>query len=108
MPLIELTTLLTTTFVPAITPIIPTAAAKASAVYASGAVAWVEPDGFLRMLARADGGLVFHAQRGRTTVRHEYLGGHGPLLFYTKSDLPLRLPDACQTVAVKSIWKRNM
>ncbi|MEO2003157.1 MAG: hypothetical protein ABGY41_03575 [Candidatus Poribacteria bacterium] len=108
MPLIELTTLLTTTVVPAITTIITTAAAKASAIYASGAVAWVEPDGFLRMLGRADGGLVFHAQRGRAAVRHEYLGGHGALLFYTKSDLPLRLPDGCQTVAVKSIWKRSV
>jgi len=108
MPLTELMTMLTTTVAPTVGGVVASAVAKANAIQASGAVAWIAPDDFLRMLGQADGALVFHSQRGRARIRHEYLGGYRNMLFYTKSDLQLRLPDGCQTVPVKSIWQRNV
>ncbi|MBT3271102.1 hypothetical protein HN371_28430 [Candidatus Poribacteria bacterium] len=108
MPIFELGLILSNTVVPAVAGLITAAVTKANGINAMGPVAWVDADDFLRSLKRADAPLVFHSQRGRAEIRHEYLGSCRGLLLYTKSDLPLHLPAECETVRVKSIWRRRV
>ena len=105
MPPVNLTMMLSTTIIPMLTGVIAAAANKANAIHTSGAVAWLDPDEFQRALGQAEGSLVLHSERGRSKTRHEYLASHRGLLFYTKAHRALRLPEGCQELAVKSIWK---
>ncbi len=80
------------------------AAAIAQAVKASGVIVRMEPEEFLAILHRQPGTLVVHATGGFFSASYQYLTSYKGLAFFTKSTLPLRLPDDCEVVNAKAIW----
>jgi hypothetical protein len=80
------------------------AAAVAQAIKASGAIVRVEPDDFLRIVARQTGPLVVHATGGFFSTSYQYLSSYKGLAFFTKSASPLTLPSGCELVVAQKIW----
>jgi hypothetical protein len=79
------------------------AAAIAQAIKASGAIVRVEPEDFLRILARQDAPLVVWAGGRVFRSRFQYLTAYKGLVFYAKSAAPLYLPDKTETIQAKKI-----
>ena len=82
------------------------AAAQAvlTASRACGIFVVVDADEFRVVLDRIDKPLVVVARRGRWNVKHEYLTSYGGLVFYTKAEAPIALPEAAEVVESKKIW----
>ena len=80
------------------------AAAIAQAIKASGAIVSVEPDEFVKIIAKADRPLVVMAQGGVFKKHHEYLSAYKGLIFHTRSRSLLMLPGGVELVAAKQIW----
>jgi hypothetical protein len=80
------------------------AAAAAQAIKASGAIVRVEPDDFLEILRRQQEPLVVHATGGLFSTSYQYLSSYKGLAFYTKSPVPMRLPNGCEIVQARKIW----
>lgn len=76
----------------------------AQAIKASGAIVRVEPDEFLRILARSADVLVVSAPGGFLSGGHEYLTSYKGLAFFTNSPRPLTLPDGVEVIAAQKIW----
>jgi hypothetical protein len=80
------------------------AAAIAQAIKASGAIVRVEPNDFLRILWRQEEPLVIQATGGFFSTNYQYLSSYKGLAFFTKSPLPLTLPDGAEIVQAQKIW----
>ena len=80
------------------------AAAIAHAIKASGAIVRVEPEDFLRILARQDAPLVVWTASKVFRSRFQYLAAYKGLVFFTKSAEPLYLPDKTETIQAKKIF----
>jgi hypothetical protein len=80
------------------------AAAIAHAVKASGVLVRVEPDEFLRLLARIELPLIVTAGPSFLDSGTKYLTSYKGLAFFTKSREPLHLPGAAELVQAKTIW----
>jgi hypothetical protein len=80
------------------------AAAVAQAIKASGAIVRVEPADFLSILGRQQQPLVVHATGGFFSTNYQYLSSYKGLAFYTKSPMPLDLPNGCEVVMAGKIW----
>ena len=76
----------------------------AQAIKASGVVVRVEPDEFLKVLARGADPLVVTAPGGFLSSGHEYLFSYKGLAFFTNSSEPLALPDGAEVIAAQRIW----
>jgi len=79
------------------------AVAMAQAIKASGAIVQVTTDNFLTILSKTDRPLVVIAQGGTFKKNYQYLSAYKGLIFYTKSDSPLNLPQV-ELIAAKQIW----
>lgn len=79
-------------------------AAIAQAIRASGAIVRVEANDFMIILSKADKPVVVCATSGFRKKRHEYLTGYKGLVFYTKSNVPLRLTSETELIVAKKIW----
>ena len=80
------------------------AAAIAQAIKASGAIVSVEPDEFVKIIAKAEKPLVVMAQGGAFKKHYQYLSTYKGLVFHTKSRTLLMLPGGVELVAAKQIW----
>jgi len=80
------------------------AAAIAQAIKASGAIVRVEPDEFMKLVARMRDPLVVNAVGGFLSTKYQYLFSYKGLAFYTKSPDPLPLPTSAEVVTARSIW----
>lgn len=80
------------------------AAAIAQAIKASGVIVRVESLDFLDIVERQQGPLVVHATGGFLSTNYQYLTSYKGLAFFTKSDVPLRLPNDTELVQAKKIW----
>jgi hypothetical protein len=80
------------------------AAAIAQAIKASGAIVRVEPEDFIRILARTSKPLVVIAKGGIFKPNYQYLTAYKGLFFFTKSDKELLLSGDNEIVAAKQIW----
>jgi hypothetical protein len=80
------------------------AAAIAQAIKASGAIVQVSPDDFTRIISRASEPLVVHATGGVFTTNYQYLSSYKGLVFFTKSPVPLDLPQRVELVVASKIW----
>ena len=80
------------------------AAEVAQAIKASGAIVRVEPQEFLKLLAKQEAPLVVCAAGGLFSITYEYLFGYKGLAFYAKSRDALPLPSRAETVVARSIW----
>ncbi|HWM92147.1 MAG TPA: hypothetical protein VN493_15390 [Thermoanaerobaculia bacterium] len=78
--------------------------ATAQAIKASGAIVRVEPEDFLKILARSAEPLVVSAPGGFLSGGHEYLTSYKGLAFFTNSPKPLDLPEGAEVVAAQKIW----
>jgi hypothetical protein len=76
----------------------------AQAIKASGAIVRVEPEDFLRILARSADPLVVTAPGGFLSSGHEYLHSYKGLAFFTNSPEPLALPEGAEVIAAQRIW----
>lgn len=84
------------------------AAAIANAVKASGAIVQVEPDDFLKILARTEDPLVVTAEGGFFKTKHQYLTSYKGLDFYCNSDELLPLPADAELIPAGKIWIPGM
>jgi len=84
------------------------AAAVANAVKASGAIVQLEPEEFLKILARANDPLVVTAEGGFFKTKYGYLTSYKGLDFYCQSDEVLPLPAATELVTAGKIWIPSM
>ncbi len=80
------------------------AAAIAQAIKASGAIVRVEPEEFVKLLARQDEPLIVCATGGFLSTSYQYLVSYKGLAFYTKSAEQLSLPPRAETVVARNIW----
>jgi hypothetical protein len=76
----------------------------AQAIKASGAIVRVEPEDFLRILARSADPLVVRAPGGFLSSGHEYLTSYKGLAFFANSPEPLTLPEGAEVVEAQRIW----
>ena len=76
----------------------------AQAIKASGAIVRVEPEDFLRILARSEAPLVISSPGGFLSGGHEYLTSYKGIAFFTNSPRPLDLPHGAEIVAAQRIW----
>ncbi len=74
------------------------------AIKASGVVVRVEPQEFLKILARSADPLVVTAPGGFLSSGHEYLFSYKGLAFFTNSPEPLVLPGGAEVIAAQRIW----
>jgi hypothetical protein len=80
------------------------AAAVAQAIKASGAIVRVEPDEFMKLVAKQRDPLVVCAVGGLLSTNYQYLFSYKGLAFYTKSPDALPLPTGAEIVTARSIW----
>ena len=76
----------------------------AQAIKASGAIVRVEPEDFLKILARSPEPLVISAPGGFLSGGHDYLTSYKGLAFFTNSPKPLELPQGAEAVTAQKIW----
>lgn len=80
------------------------AAAIAQAIKASGAIVRLEPDNFVKILAKTDRPLVVTAIGGWVKPNYQYLTAYKGLIFFTKSKTELLLPGGVEIISSKKIW----
>jgi hypothetical protein len=84
------------------------AVAVANAVKASGAIVQVEPEDFLKILARAEHPLVVTAEGGFFKTKYQYLTSYKGLDFYCQSEELLPIPAGTELVPAGKIWIPGM
>ncbi len=82
------------------------AAYIAQATKASGAIVRLEPQEFLRIIARMKAPLIVvnHATGGIFSRNNEYLTNYKGIFFYTKTSEALMLPGDAELVGARSFW----
>ena len=83
------------------------AAAVANAIKAAGAVIFVEPEEFQKILARVQEPLVVTADGGFFKHKYQYLTSYKGLIFFANSDEPVPLPGDALIVKAEKIWVPN-
>ncbi|MGA8739803.1 MAG: hypothetical protein WB561_01305 [Terracidiphilus sp.] len=84
------------------------AAAVANAVKASGAIVQVEPEDFLKIIARAKDSLVVTAEGGFFKTKYQYLTSYKGLDFYCESTELLQIPAGTELIPAGKIWIPSM
>lgn len=84
------------------------AAAIANAVKASGAIVQLEPEEFLKILARAKDPVVVMAEGGFFKTKYGYLTSYKGLDFYCLSEEVLPLPSGAELITAGKIWIPSM
>ncbi len=84
------------------------AAAMARATKAMGAIVKMEPQEFLKVLAKVDAPLVVTGTKGFFTKKNQYLTSYRGVFFYAESVPALTLPFKAEVVAAGNIWVPNM
>ena len=79
-------------------------AAIANAIKASGVLVQMVSADFLTILHRQEMPLVVMAKGGFFSATYQYLTSYGGLAFYTKSKIPLDLPENTEIISAKKIW----
>lgn len=83
------------------------AAAAANAIKATGAVIFVEPEEFLKVLGRVQEPLVVIAEGGFFKHKYQYLTGYKGLVFFANCDEAISLPGDAVIVRAGKIWVPN-
>ena len=83
------------------------AAAAANAIKAAGAVVFVEPEEFQKILGRAQEPLVVTAEGGLFKHKHQYLTSYKGLVFFSNSEEAIPLPGDAVIVHAGRIWVPN-
>ena len=79
------------------------AAALSNAVKACGCLVKVEPEEFLRVLARVEEPLVVYATGGLFSTHHKYLTSYKGLVFHCKHPQPLRMPPDAEVIRARRL-----
>lgn len=80
------------------------AAGVAKALQAAGVIVRVEPEEFCKLMSRAKDPLIVIAEGGIFSKNYKYLMSYKGLTFFTKSGVPLPLPDGAELVTAGRIW----
>jgi hypothetical protein len=84
------------------------AAAVANAISAAGAVVFVEPEEFQKILAKTKEPLVVIAEAGFFKHKHQYLTSYKGLIFFASSEETIPLPGDALVITAGKIWVPNM
>ncbi len=79
------------------------AAATANAIKASGAIVDVEPEDFLKILAKMEEPLVVTAEGGLFKTNYKHITSYKGLFFHTKAKDPIKLPIDSELIKANSI-----
>lgn len=79
-------------------------AAIAKAIKASGAIVRLDAKDFMSILSRNKTPLVVVSLGGVFKKNYQYLTVYKGLIFFTKSEAPLRLPSDAEIVNADKIW----
>ena len=79
-------------------------AAIANAIKASGVVLRVDPENFLRIVAKTEKPLVVCATGGFVSTNYQYLTSYKGFAFFTKTKTALSLSPKVETVIAEKIW----
>jgi hypothetical protein len=80
------------------------AAVIMQAIRAPGVMVRIEPDEFLRILARQQEPLVVHGTGGILNTYYRYLNSYKGLAFFCETVNPLELPANCEIINARQIW----
>lgn len=80
------------------------AAAIARAIKASGAIVYIEPSDFRKIVQTCDAPLVVYAYGGFFKKTYQYLMSYKGLFLYTKCAHEIPLPPDTETILSKKIW----
>lgn len=80
------------------------AAAVAQAIKASGVIVRMKPDEFRKVLIRVAEPVVVIAQGGFFSATYQYLTSYKGLVFFTKTNAPLDLPNGAEVITADRIW----
>ncbi len=80
------------------------AVAIANAIRASGVVVRMEPEEFLKLLAKSEKPLVIWATGGIFSTNYQYLTSYKGFAFFTRSPGPFQLSANIETIRVNKIW----
>jgi hypothetical protein len=83
------------------------AAAAANAIKAAGAVIFVEPEEFQKVLGRVQEPLVVTAEGGIFKHKYQYLTSYKGLVFFVNSEEAIPLPGDALIVKAGKIWVPN-
>lgn len=78
--------------------------AIANAIKASGAIIHLNPDDFVKILARTDKSVVVIAKGGFIKSNYQYLTAYKGLIFFTKSVTELMIPGDIEVITSQKIW----
>lgn len=78
--------------------------AIANAIKASGAIIHLNPDDFVKILARNDKSVVVIAKGGFIKSNYQYLTAYKGLIFFTKSVTELMIPGDIEVITSQKIW----
>ena len=76
----------------------------ANAIKASGTVVKVEPDEFLKILAKIEKPLVVYAEGGMISTNYQYMVSYKGFAFYTKAAEEIGLPSGAEVIVADKIW----
>lgn len=79
-------------------------AAIAKAIKASGAIVRVDAKDFMSILSKTKAPLVVASLGGVFKKNYQYLTAYKGLVFFTKSEAPLRLPSDTEIINADKIW----
>ncbi|MCD5410183.1 MAG: hypothetical protein LRZ93_00805 [Clostridiales bacterium] len=79
------------------------AAVIANAIKASGAIIDVEPEDFLKILAKTKEPLVVTAEGGVFKTNYKYITSYKGLFFHTKAKDPIKMPIGTELIKANSI-----
>ena len=76
----------------------------AEAIKASGTIVRVEPEAFVKLLAKVDNPLVIYSESGVITTHHQYLTSYKGFAFFARTDEPISLPSTAEVIVAEKIW----
>jgi len=83
-------------------------AAFAQAISASSSIIIVDPENFMKILAKAGKAVVIAGRGGFFRAHYQYLTDYKGFKILTKSEAELMLPNDVEIITVKTIWVRDV
>ncbi|NDL66479.1 hypothetical protein [Anaerotalea alkaliphila] len=84
------------------------AAAISNAVKANGAIVYLAPEDFRRILTRTEYPMVVMAEYGAFTKKYKYLTAYQGFIFFAKSPEKLTFPVPVELIQTKKVWVPDM
>lgn len=84
------------------------AAVIQNAIKANGAIIYVEPDEFIKILSRTQNPIVITTRHGVFSKKHKYLTSYKGFVFYSRSSDELSFSMPVELISAGRIWVPDM